>query len=176
MLDYMDYLGVPATVAICIAVVFLVIQIIGELLEFKGKVVPEFCKVRKYFARKKAERESLNQLIDIVAGLKDELKETNNMVRTLSEKTNENNKKITDIRLDIMRNEIINFASKVHDVNSLVTRERFRRILKLYDEYEDMIRKEGRTNGEVDVAHRIITESYEEHMRNHTFVEDVRGW
>ena len=32
------------------------------------------------------------------------------------------------------------------------------------------------TNGEVDIAIRIINESYEEHMRHHSFVEDVRGY
>ena len=32
------------------------------------------------------------------------------------------------------------------------------------------------TNGEVDIAYRIISESYETHMRNHTFIEDIRGY
>ena len=41
---------------------FVIMQIIGELLEFKGKVVPEFIKIRKYFSRKKQERETLNAL------------------------------------------------------------------------------------------------------------------
>lgn len=32
------------------------------------------------------------------------------------------------------------------------------------------------TNGEVDIAIRIIKESYEKHMRHHSFVEDIRGY
>ena len=31
------------------------------------------------------------------------------------------------------------------------------------------------TNGEIDINYQIIKESYEEHLRNHTFIEDVRG-
>lgn len=34
----------------------------------------------------------------------------------------------------------------------------------------------GMTNGEVDIALSIIKESYEKHMRNHTFMEDARGY
>ena len=39
-----------------------------------------------------------------------------------------------------------------------------------------IIEKNEKTNGEVDIAFRIIQESYECHMRNHTFVEDIRGY
>ena len=53
MLNYVEYLNMPAKVGIILAAVFLVMNIIGESLEFKGKVVPEFVKIRKYFARKK---------------------------------------------------------------------------------------------------------------------------
>ena len=62
------------------------------------------------------------------------------------------------------------------DDNAPVTREQFNRIFKMYEEYETIIESNGLTNGEVDVAFRIITESYENHMRNHTFIEDVRGY
>ena len=56
MLNYIEFLGIPTTAAIVIVAAFLCIQIIGEVLEFKGKVVPEFVKIRKYFRRKKEER------------------------------------------------------------------------------------------------------------------------
>ena len=56
MISFVEYLNAPARIAICIVGIFFVLQIIGELLEFKGKVVPEFVKVRKYFARKKTEK------------------------------------------------------------------------------------------------------------------------
>ena len=32
------------------------------------------------------------------------------------------------------------------------------------------------TNGEVDIAHRIIQESYEQRIRTHSFIEDARGY
>ena len=87
-----------------------------------------------------------------------------------------NNKDIVSLLIDSKRNNIINFASNVIDENSPVTREQFKRIFKLYEEYEKIIKENGFTNGEVDIAFRIITESYEKHMKNHTFIEDIRGY
>ena len=52
MLSYIEYLNLPAKVAIALVGLFLLLQIVGEVLELKGKVVPEFVKVRKYFKRK----------------------------------------------------------------------------------------------------------------------------
>ena len=72
--------------------------------------------------------------------------------------------------------KIISFANRVIDEKIPVTREEYNRIFKLYNEYEDIIKQNGRTNGEVEIAHRIIAESYENHMRNHTFVENIRGY
>ena len=57
MLSYIEYLGehlnMPAKVVLILVVVFCLINVIGEILEFKGKAVPEIIKIRKYFKRKK---------------------------------------------------------------------------------------------------------------------------
>ena len=58
-----EFLGIPATIAIVLVGLFLILQIIGELCELKGKIVPEFLKVRKYFKRKKKEKEETKQMI-----------------------------------------------------------------------------------------------------------------
>lgn len=58
-----EFLGIPATIAIVLVGLFLILQIIGELCELKGKMVPEFLKIRKYFQRKKQEREDTKQMI-----------------------------------------------------------------------------------------------------------------
>ena len=44
MLGYLEYLNLPTKVGIIIVVVFLIMQVIGEILEFKNKVVPEIYK------------------------------------------------------------------------------------------------------------------------------------
>lgn len=58
-----EFLGIPATIAIALVGLFLILQIIGELCELKGKIVPEFLNIRKYFKRKKQEKEETAKMI-----------------------------------------------------------------------------------------------------------------
>lgn len=202
MLNYIQYLNIPSTIAIILVVLFFILQFIGEILSFKGKAVPEIINIRKYFARKKVEREIIMALPDTIKEMKiivdniDQHYQSDNiamrdkwidsvnnrldlddkLIRSLNEKIDENNKDTLSLLVDSKRNAIIDFASRVSNSDVLVTKEYFNRIFKLYQEYEDIIEKNGLTNGEVDIAYRIIVESYEEHLSNHTFIEDIRGW
>ena len=202
MLDYIEYLGLPAQLAILIVGVFLIMQIAGELLEFKGKVVPECMKIRKYFARKKAEKQFLKDAAATLDDVKRSLGEINAHYSTdnitmrdrwisfvnqrldqydeniaeLGRKLDRNNSDTLSILIDNKRNSIIDFASLVIDEEKPVTKEQFNRIFKIYEEYEVLIKANGMTNGEVDIAIRIIREAYENHMRDHTFIEDIRGY
>lgn len=202
MLNYIEYLNVPSQIAIALIAVLFVLQLIGEFLNFKGKAVPEIMSIRKYFARKKSERKVIRELPNTIQDLKNivnnidkhynadnismrdkwidsvnnKLMMEDKLVRDLDEKLDEANKDIVSILVDNKRDTIIDFASRVSNSSVLVTKEQFNRVFKLYKEYEDLISKNGLTNGEVDIAYRIIVESYEEHLSNHTFIEDTRGW
>ena len=177
-------------------------QIVGELLEFKGKVVPEFVKIRKRFARKRREREIMQEVPALLAegkktisefnahygadnirmrdewikGVNSKLEQNDKWIQELDKKLDKNNQDTLSLLIDSKRNSIISFASLVIDENTPVTREQFNRIFKLYEEYESIISANGLTNGEVDIAFRIIKDSYENHMRNRSFVEDIRGY
>ena len=202
MLSYIEYLNLPSKVALTLVGVFLFLQILGEILEFKGKIVPEFLKIRKYFARKKKERETLNnvnrllsdidkhyskdniamrdkwmkEVNDHISCSEQRIKEQDSLMRELSEKLDKNNDVTLSILIENKRNAIIDFAAKVIDEGYPVTKEQFNRILKIYEEYESIIEENGLTNGEVDISIHIIRESYERHLKNHTFIEDVRGY
>lgn len=202
MLNYIEYLNVPSQIAIALIAVLFVLQLIGEFLNFKGRAVPEIMSIRKYFARKKSERKVIRELPNTIQDLKNivnnidkhynadniymrdkwidsvnnKLMMEDKLVRDLDKKLDEANKDIVSILVDNKRDTIIDFASRVSNSSVLVTKEQFNRVFKLYKEYEDLISKNGLTNGEVDIAYRIIVESYEEHLSNHTFIEDTRGW
>ena len=64
-----EFLGIPATIAIGVIGLFFISQIIGEFCEFCGKVVPEFMKVRKYFRRKREEKRKEKELMKNVEAL-----------------------------------------------------------------------------------------------------------
>ena len=223
MLNYIEYLNVPTTVAITIVAAFLIMQIVGEMLEFKGKVVPEFLKIRKYFSRKKAEKAENMQTLKEVRQLlmeREENAETLRDVRHLLSEVNEHysednitkrnswmtwvndraeiydksiieiSKNLSDVTqalrdntklteemfIQSSRDRIIDFATKVADDEAVVSREEFNRIFKVYAKYEKYLEEHDLTNGEVDVAIRIIREAYEHRMKKHLFIEDVRGY
>ena len=203
MLNYLEYLGLDdAKIGYILIGIIAASQLIGELLDAKGKVVPECMKIRKYFKRKKEERKIIAQMPDMLARVEKLLSDVNehysedNITKRnswmdwvnsrakvydaglvdLEEKIDKNNAITLSLLIDSKRNMIIDFASKVIDEKYPVTKEQFNRIFKIYEEYEEIIEENELTNGEVDIAIRIIRESYEKHMRNHTFVEDIRGY
>lgn len=202
MLNYFQYLNMPTKVGVVIISMFVIMQIIGELLEFKGKVVPEFLKIRKYFNRKKQEKNQIKETLQLVQALlndvnkhyssdnitkrNDWMKWVNDRAKVYDDSVAEltalkdtlaaNNELTLDLYINVNRNRIIDFASKIVNENIAVSREEFNRIFRTYNDYEDVLKKYNKTNGEVDVAIRIIQESYANHMKNHTFVEDARGY
>lgn len=202
MLNYLEYLNMPSRAAVIIVASFLVMQIIGEFLEFKGKVVPEYVKVRKYFARKKQEKEQVYNTLEEVKALLADVNQhysQDNIAKRdawmawvnaravvydasvaeltgLKEALAANNELTLDLYINVNRNRIIDFASKITNEKIVVSREEFNRIFKVYNDYENILEKYDKTNGEVDIAYRIITEAYEKHMKNHSFIEDIRGY
>lgn len=206
MLSYLEYLNAPTKIVVIIIACFVVMQVIGEFLEFKGKVVPEFFKVRKFFSRRKAEKEEGRMMMKRVEKQLDEvnshysadniakrdswIKWVNDRNQIYDESIIAINKSLSDVTqalrdntilteemfVQSSRDRIIDFATKVADESVMVSREEFNRIFKVYDRYEKYIEERGLTNGEIDVSIQIIKEAYEVRMRNHTFIEDVRGY
>lgn len=175
-------------------------------MEFFGKIVPEFLKIRKYFRRKRQERVETVETLKAVKTLLDDVNAhysedniskrnawmqwvndraevyddsiliLNKQYKELADQLKENTEITLDMYININRNRIIDFASKVINEETLVSREEFNRVFKVYNEYEDVLEKYGKTNGEVDVAYSIIKEAYEKHMSNHSFIEDIKGY
>ena len=189
MINYIEYLNVPAKIAIAIIAAILFMNVIGEFLEFKGKVVPEFMKIRKHILRKKKEKEEVTQTLKEVKQLlgevnnhysADNIAKRDGWMRWVDEKAAaydssiaEINEKLEDVVsalkadtkmteelfIESSRDRIIDFATRVADENAVVSREAFNRIFKVYTKYEKFLEARGLTNGEIDVAYRIITGS-----------------
>lgn len=206
MLGYIQYLNLPSKIAIIIVGALLVMQLIGELLELKGKVVPEFMKVRKYFQRKNAEKEATAKLLrevqqllsdvnihysddniakrdkwmcwvnDRAAVYDDSIVTISQNLADVTSALQDNTKMTEEMFVQSSRDRIIDFATKVSNENSMVSREEFNRIFKVYDRYEKFLEDRHLTNGEIDINYRIIKDSYENHTKNRSFIEDVRGY
>lgn len=181
---------------------WIILNIIGEILEKKNKIVPEFMKIRKYFKRKKAEKQEMKNFIrdmkEFTDGIKvhyspEALQVRNDWMawvnsraeiydasvqelKDLKDDIAQNNVLTLDLYININRHRIIDFASKVANENTLISQEEFNRIFKVYQDYEAVLEQHHMTNGEVDIAYRVIQDAYRERLRDHTFLEDVRGY
>lgn len=196
----------PTKIGIIIVAIFVAAQIIGELLELKGKVVPEIIKVRKYFARKKQEKqkvgETLQQVQTLLSDVNNHYSEDNitkrdswmqwvnsravvydntivEITQKLSEVTealNANTKMTEDLFIENSRDRIIDFAEKASDHSIVLSHEQFRRIFRVYECYEQFLEDHGRTNGEVNTAYEMIQEGYKYRIQHHCFAEDMNSY
>lgn len=171
-------------------------------MELFGKVAPGFMKLRKRSIEKREEKQALAKKLDEATLA---LERNNELFEQFLSKYNDDNiakrddwmhhvdedcslvhmlekiilkmqEHLLKLRIESMRSEIISFASKVVDENCMVTREQYRRIFKLYDDYEKLLAENGMENGEIDTNYRIINESYEHRLVSHSFLEDIRGY
>lgn len=203
MLQYLEYLKIPAYLIAGVLILLVIANIIGTILDLKGKVVPEFINARKYFKHKRAEKEALRKLPQVVKSFDeldiakfqatvndfnshysmDNIQQRNswmdgvNQHIHISEPALKSIKEdILEIKIENMRSSILDFAGRVVKEEYPATREQFNRIFKQYAKYEKTIEENNLTNGEVDVAHRIIQEAYETRLRDRSFIEDIRGY
>lgn len=206
MLGYIEYLKLPAAVAGIIVGIILVANLVGELLELKGKVVPVFMKIRKCLKRKRDEKkenaETLKEVRRLLADVKahysvDNISKRDAWMNWVNSRADVYDKSIVEIKDNLAlvtmalqdnsklteelfvqnsRDRIIDFGILVADGEKIVSREQFHRIFKVHEDYEEFLKKRKLKNGETDIAMRVINESYATHMREHTFLEDVRGY
>ena len=206
IMDAIEYLGIPGTIAVAIVALFLITQIIGEITELCGKVVPEFLKIRKYFKRKKEERQEQSRTLKEVKqvltdfnkhysednitqrntwmqGVDDravscafQMTEMRDALLQVTQALSTNTKMTEDMFVESSRDRIISFAEKAADYDILLSREQFRRIDRVYQEYETFLEERGRQNGEVDIAYEAIQDGYRYRLQHHAFLEDIKGY
>ena len=202
MLEQLKYLKVPTYIACGIIALLVILQIIGTILDVKGKATPEIMNIKKWFIRKKEERKARKEFPTMVKELKslvadfnshynpESIQERNDWMRDVnkhikdSEPLMQNIKDIleqhSDVLLEInieqMRSAIINFAEKVADDNYPATQKQFNRILNLHARYEKVLEDNNKTNGETAIAFPIIQDAYKVRLKNHSFIENIRGY
>lgn len=203
LLQYLEYLKTPAWLIIGILVLLVVANVIGTILDLKGKVVPEYMNIRGYIRRKKAEKNALQSLPDVISKIQDlditqlqstiqefnshyntdNINKRDSWMTTVNQHMhnsepilNEIKAELLEIKIENMRSAILDFAAKVINIDYPATREQFNKIFKQHARYEEIIEQNKLTNGEVDIAYQIIKEAYQSRLRVSSFVEDIRGY
>ena len=134
-----------------------------SFLEFKGKVVPEFLKIRKWFIRRKKEKTEATQTLKDVQVLlndvnghysADNIAKRNEWMQWVNGRAevydksieqlrvvlddvikalNNNTKLTAEMFIQSSRDRIIDFATKTSNEDVMVSREEFNRIFKVYN-------------------------------------------
>ena len=206
ILKAIEYLGIPMTVAIVIVGVCLVLHVIGFILDIKGKVAPEIINIRGYIRRKNDEKKKHDDLLtrleeklasfekhyskDNIAKRNEWMQDVDNRAITCGDQMTDmkdallqvtealkiNTKMTEDMFVENSRDRIIDFAEKVADPDYIVSHEQFRRIFRVYNEYESWLEEHNRTNGEVDMNYAIIQDAYTHRVNNRSFAEDLNKY
>lgn len=210
MLNYVkyiaEYINIPSRILIAFAIVFGCMQLIGELLAFKGKVVPAFMTMRKNRLEKKRKEEELEALLvkatnalEETRGLlqdvkchysEDNIAKRDGWMQAVNEGIANNDHNYEELKakldetfsialsthIENQRNTILSFANRIADGNCAVSHEEFRRVIGVCEDYEATIEKYEQKNGQVVIAYRMISEEYENRLRTHAFIEHSRGY
>jgi hypothetical protein len=200
--DALTYLGVPMIIIACALALLFVLNIIGSIFDFYGKVWPKIINFRRRRREQQEEKEKQKKLLEDVQKSLNEMKihyspeklaerdtwmkwvndrakvydDAIDKLLLLQGKLEENNEITLDLYINTNRNRILDFARMVADDNALVSQEEFNRIYKINTEYHAVLKKYNKENGEVDTAMRIINEAFDHRLKYQLFIEDIRGY
>ena len=165
LIKAIEFLGIPTTIAIILVGLLLATQIIGEITELLGKTAPEILKIRKYFKRKKQEKEETKQMMKEckealaefnshydkdnitkrntwINGVNNSIQNNDSLIQTLDGKMDQildANKKLTDqlnqVKSNVLENEADRLRSELFDCGN-----RCRRNIRLHPEEMEHIR------------------------------------
>lgn len=165
LLKAIEWLGVPTTIGIVLVGLLLITQIIGEVSELLGKTVPEILKIRKYFTRKKQEKEDTAKTLEEVKQLlgdvnshysKDNITKRNDWMNEVDKSVRDNDKliqaldgkidklletnenlteELVQVKSNVLENEADRLRSELFDCGN-----RCRRNIRLHPEEMEHIR------------------------------------
>lgn len=166
---FAEHWNTPAGLLAVLLLFFFILQLIGKLLERIGKNVPKIMKINEALKKHKQQEETLNKNVEELARLSATVSE-------MQKRLDETFGFALSTWVDNQRNTILNFANRLVKNDKNVSNEEFKHIMSLHQDYEDTLAKYNMSNGQVDVAYRIITDDYKRRLENREFIEDIRGY
>ena len=162
LLKGIEYLGVPMTAAITLVSIWLILHIIGFILDIKKKAVPEIINIRGYIRRKKEDKQMIKECKELLVefnshynkdnitkrndwmnGVNNSVKNNDVLIEKLDGKidklldANESLKSQLDqVKSNVLENEADRLRSELFDCGN-----RCRRNIRLHPEEMDHIRE-----------------------------------
>ena len=127
LLKGIEFFGVQMTAAVIFVGLFLILHIIGFMLDFKGKVVPEIINIRGRIRRKKEEKAILQECKELLAEFnshynKDNITKRNTWMSNVDTSVQNNDKLIhtLDSKIDKLLDANVSLTKQLDQVKSNV--------------------------------------------------------
>ena len=182
MLKELETLNAPEWLIVVVIGLVVIVEIINLLSKLWGLVAPKLFKISTANSRRKEIEKIILSNQDAIKQLKEkhdtDMKESEKTDASLKEEINKTNQKldminelVLNIRIDNMRKTLLDFASTVGSGRKC-TKEQFDEIFSTYQDYEDILEKNGMTNGRVNISMEIVREQYKHNLLHGGFLED----
>lgn len=156
----LDIVSIVMGIFIIMSAIIAMVTIITKFMDFIGKPIKWFkdrdkdsqlliCTSEGLSALQKQRDEDVRQSMKHDQAIRDELKNLTDM--------------FIESQINSMRWSILDFTIDISS-GKKVTRESYDYILKLYENYEDILEKNGMENGLIDESIKFIKEKYHEEL------------
>lgn len=118
---------------------------------------------------KEHQEEVYGEILSKIDDISDRLDDVENINRAQNDMFKLLNEKVDKNEIDRIRYEILYFAAQLRHGSVDFTLNDFKRIFKIYKKYEDLLKANGLTNGQMDVEYGYIVECYNRLSRDGKF-------
>ena len=104
----------------------------------------------------------------------EELIELRSTLTDIAEALKENTLTTDNLYKESCRTTIINFSHLAANPLNIISEEEFRRVQRVYEDYEKFLEARNEPNGQVENCYSVIQEAYQERLRTNNFLEAMR--
>ena len=104
----------------------------------------------------------------------EELVDLKSTLTELAEVLKDNTATTDNLYKESCRTTIINFSHLAANPLNIISEEEFRRVQKVYEEYEDFLKSRNEPNGQVETCYSVIQNAYTERLKTNNFLEYMR--
>ena len=105
----------------------------------------------------------------------EELIELKSALTAIAEALKDNTATTDNLYKESCRTTIINFSHIAGNPLNIISEEEFRRVQKVYEDYERFLAERNEPNGQVENCYSVIQEAYQERLRTNNFLESMRN-
>lgn len=175
IIEGMNVLGVPGSIIAIIICVVIAAELVKSTQDLWSFLAARYLGFKTQYTKKKEReqmvyknKEDLDNFINVQEAFNTKMSEDMNKLHDLMEDVSDS---VIQMRISTMRSTILEFASESAN-GKIATKEQYKYIFKLYEQYEAETKKRKIKNDEVTLSIEILRNIYNDRLRKQSFIED----